>query len=106
MRKNRREIKQTLPANIHLANKNEARLLRQMRAKSKSTELEIRAIKDNRKKLSEAQDAGEKMLNWYQQIQQRKKRILKSLTLKYKLAKEHPTIQNEFKQICQSLRIL
>jgi hypothetical protein len=64
--KDRRIIKNSLPDNVHLMNKSEAKALRQLRAKFKASELEIRLDKKKRKVLSEAQDAGEKPLSWIQ----------------------------------------
>lgn len=62
MKKDRRQIKKNLPSHVHLPNKNEAKLLRQLRAKLKLSTEQVRSDKRNRKLLSEAQDIGEKKI--------------------------------------------
>lgn len=48
--------------------------------------------------LSEAQDVGETPLHWQEKQAKKIKSILKSITLRLKLAKEHPLVQQEFKK--------
>lgn len=55
----RREVKLSLPNGVHLMNKNEAKVMRQLKKKTGLSEEEIREVKKYRKMLSDAQDAGE-----------------------------------------------
>lgn len=96
--KNRREIKSTLPPNVHLMNKNEAKLLRQLKKKTGLNETEIRQNPDYRKALSEAQDKGERELRLHEKALRVKKQLLKAITKELKLAAEHPKVQKVFKE--------
>jgi hypothetical protein len=82
---------------FHLMNKNEAKMLRHLKIKTGLTKEQILEVKEYRVMLSEAQDAGEKRLSYNQGIEKRKKRILKSITKRLKLAKEHPLVVAEFR---------
>lgn len=82
---------------FHLMNKNEGKMLRMLKIKTGLTKEEILKIKEYRIILSEAQDAGEKRLSYIEKSEKRKKRILKSITKRLKLAKEHPLVVEEFR---------
>lgn len=97
--KDRRIIKANLPAGIHLMNKNESKMLRQIKMKTGLTEEQIRAEKKYRIILSNAQDQGETPLKYNEKKAKRVKELYKSLTKRFKLAKEHPIVQAEFKKI-------
>ena len=83
---------------FHLMNKNEAKMLLQLKIKTGLTKEEILNVKEYRVMLSEAQDAGEKRLSYHDGCEKRKKRILKSITKRLKLAKEHPLVVAEFRE--------
>lgn len=83
---------------VHLMNKNESKKLRQLRIQTGLTKEEILKEKKYRIMLSEAQDKGEKRLDYYNSIEKRKKRILKSITKRLKLAKEHPLVISEYRE--------
>ena len=97
--KDRRTIKANLPAGVHLMNKNESKMLRKLKSQTGLTEEELRAEKKYRIILSKAQDKGERLLGLDEKIDRNRKQLLKHLTKKHKLAKEHPIVQKEFKEI-------
>lgn len=86
---------------VHLMNKNEAKKLRQLMAQTGLTKEEILKVKEYRIQLSEAQDAGEKELGYFAGIERRKKWIMKSITKRLKLAKEHPLVVAEYRKELQ-----
>lgn len=98
MRGTKRDIKKsTAPKGVHIPNKNEAKLLRKLMAETKFSEEEIRTIKKYRIMLSEAQDKGEKPTEKTKTDKEKwEARIMKSVTRKLKLAKEHPLVIEEF----------
>lgn len=83
---------------VHLMNKNESKKLRQIMKQTGLTKEEILKVKEYRVMLSEAQDRGEKELSYHDKREKQKKRILKLITKRLKLAKEHPLVVSEFKE--------
>ncbi len=98
MRGTKRDIiKSTAPKGVHIPNKNEAKLLRKLKAETGLTEEELRKIKKYRVMLSEAQDKGEKPTeNTKTDKEKLQENIMKSVTKDLKLAKEHPLVIAEF----------
>lgn len=90
----KRRVRKAFAGGEHVPNKNEAKLLRKLMAETKLSEEEIRSIKKYRIMLSEAQDKGEKPTKTDKE--KHKERIMKSVTKKLKLAKEHPLVIEEF----------
>lgn len=86
---------------IHVMNKNERKSLRKLKAKYKiKDEQEIRMVKKNRVILStEQKKTGDKS-----QFKRYVLKILKRVTKKLKLPKEHPLVINEFKKEIQEYR--
>lgn len=82
-------LKQALPPDTHLPNKNEAKLLRKLKHDTGLTETQIRNIKGYRIALSQSQKVPRAKNN-------RKERnflyYVKSATSELKLAKEHPLV--------------
>jgi len=72
----------------HYPNKNEAKLLRQLKVKTGLSEIEIRENKEYRKMLSVAQKEGEKALR--SNVDKRHQHLIKIACRETKLAKEHP----------------
>ncbi len=86
--------KLSAPVDIHLPNKNEAKVLRRIMSETGLTEKEIRTHKKYRIKLSEAQKVCKKSFN--EKKDKELKKIMKSVTTEFKLAKEHPLVIAEF----------
>lgn len=88
----RHRLKLSLPADVHLPNKNEAKLLRKIKAETGMNEKEIRSIYKYRKMLSDAskkegsKTERERRLIW----------LMKSITKELKLPKEHPIVLEKF----------
>lgn len=79
----------SVDSNIHVMNKNERKALRQLKAKLKQSELDIRKSKKNRKTLSDAQKRhGDKSPHERMLL-----RIQKQVTKKMKLPREHPLVK-------------
>ncbi|NJO65859.1 MAG: hypothetical protein HC836_49650 [Richelia sp. RM2_1_2] len=87
----RRYIKSILPPEIHLPNKNEAKLLRKLKKQTGMTEEEIRSHKKYRILLSQAQ----KNVRKHTEQEKMFLAILKNITKKLKLSKEHPLVLKE-----------
>lgn len=87
---------------VHLMNKNEAKMLRKIMAESGLTKEQVLEVKEYRVRLSEAQDAGEKQHSYQENLEKRKKRLLKAVTKRLKLAKEHPLVVAEYKKLIET----
>lgn len=72
----------------HYPNKNEAKLLRQLKVKTGLSEVEIRTNKEYRKMLSVAQKEGENAIRSSET--KRYRHLIKMACRETKLAKEHP----------------
>lgn len=83
----------------HIPNKNEATLLRRLMSQTGMTEEEIRSIKMYRVMLSREQ----KRKGFKTPAERAKLNLLKRVTHKLKLAKEHPLVKLEFNRL---LRII
>lgn len=93
----RHRLKILLPANVHLMNKNESKMLRKLKMKTKMSEAEIRSVKKYRVMLSEAQDSGEKPLNFSQRYDKHMKLLKKSVSRETGLPPWHPDFQKKLK---------
>lgn len=100
----RQRIKAAAPANVHLPNTNEAKMLRKIRAETGLSEIEVRNIKKYRKMLSEAQDVGERELTVDEMREKYSASIYKTITKRLKLAKEHPLVVAEYKEYLKTHR--
>jgi hypothetical protein len=88
----RHSLKLSLPPDVHLPNKNEAKLLRRLKAETGLSEEEIRSIHKYRKMLSEeSKKEGKK-----NETQRRLISLMKSITKELKLPKEHPNVLDRF----------
>lgn len=95
-------IKETLPADVHLMNRDEAKTLRKLMAETKMTEEELRSIKKYRKILSDAQKEGQKskMSKQARYVTN----LMKEVTKELKLAKEHPLVLAKFRELLEKER--
>lgn len=89
---------------VHVMNKNESKKMRQLQIQTGLSKEEILKEKKYRIMLSEAQDAGEKELSLEGKVARLKKKILKNLTVKLKLPKEHPLVVSEYKEKLEKLK--
>lgn len=80
------------PKGKHIMNKNEAKLCRRLMAETGLSEEELREHKKYRRMLSAAQVAGHKQKRYWghRRTDKRVSAILKNVTRKLKLPKEHP----------------
>jgi hypothetical protein len=93
----RHRLKLSLPADVHLPNKNEAKTLRKIMSETGLTEKEVRAIHKYRKQLSEAS----KVKKGKSKLQRVAEDHLKEITKVLKLPKKHPTVVEAFKKELQ-----
>lgn len=77
----------------HILNKNESKLLRKLMSETELTEKELREHKKYRKMLSDAQKVPVARLS---ELEKNKRDTMKEITKELKLAKEHPTVVEEF----------
>lgn len=97
--------KHSAPPGVHIPNKKEAKLLRSLMSKTGLTEKELRNHKIYRKMLSDAQTADQKSPMWYRSAARLRKSaitLMKKITRKLKLPKEHPAVKEEFSREKQS----
>ena len=93
----RLRIKKSLPKDVHMPNKNEAKVLRRIMSESGLSEKEVREHKKYRKELSTAQKPKtnrQSHLKGYLHI-------LKSVTRELKLPKEHPDVIKLYLERCK-----
>lgn len=89
----RHRLKLSLPADVHLPNKNEAKELRRLMSENNMSEKQIRAIPVFRKLLAMAREKkGTKS-----ELDRRLLIILKDITKEVKLPKSHPIVVERFK---------
>jgi len=101
MRNYRRAHKYSLPPEIHLMNKNEAKQLRKIKAETGLTEKEIRAHKNYRILLSKAQKKQGTKTHFNRRVLSGLKSILQEL----KLPKEHPLVLERIKLELERARL-
>lgn len=89
----RHQLKLRLPPDVHLPNKNEAKLLRKLMAETGLNEEEIRSIYKYRKMLS----AASKKQGTKSEMDRKLLAILKEITREVKLPKKHPIVLERFK---------
>ena len=86
-----------VPKGVHVMNSDEAKVMRQLKAKTGLTEEKIREVKKYRVMLSEAQKNGQKALR--SKRQKLKDNLMKSATEETKLAKEHPKTKEVYAKL-------
>lgn len=91
-----------VPADIHVMNKNEAKLLRQLKAKTGLSEEELRSQKKYRVQLSTAQKIGTK--SKISKKDRYIKKLTKNITRELKLPKEHPDVVKRLNDTIQKLQ--
>lgn len=97
----RKMRKSMAPDGVHVPNKNEATLLRKIMSKYGLTEKEVREIKKYRVMLSDTQKVKTAKLS---DDEKEKKYLMKLITRKYKLAKEHPVVVECFNKNIKNLK--
>ena len=83
-----------VPRDIHVMNKNEAKVMRRLKNETKLSEGEIRKVKKYRIMLSEAQKEGQNAKRT--KIQKVRDAVMKDVCRKLKLPKEHPNVQKAY----------
>jgi len=83
-----------VPRDIHVMNKDEAKVMRRLKNETGLSEEEIRKVKKYRVMLSEAQKEGQKAKRT--KIQKVRDKVMKDVCRKLKLPKEHPDVQKEY----------
>lgn len=86
----------------HVMNKNEAKLCRKLMSETGKTEEELRKDKKYRKMLSEAQKEGQKPKRT--RLQKARDKVMKTITRRLKLPKEHPDVINVYVDEWEMLR--
>lgn len=84
--------KKSLPADVHLPNKNEAKLLRRLMSETGLSEVELRTHYKYRRMLSEARKKEGSKSQFERDINS----ILKDVTRELKLPKSHPKVVEKF----------
>jgi hypothetical protein len=92
----RHRLKITLPPNVHFMNKNEAKMLRKLRAKTGLSEEVLRSFKKYRKVLSDSQDAGEKPSSHESKVAKYYKRLRKLAASNLGISQCHPDFAKKF----------
>ena len=82
------------PDGVHIMNKDEAKVMRQLINKTGMTEEKIRQHKKYRVMLSQAQKEGQKAKRT--PLQKARDNTMKSVTRKLKLPKEHPDVKKAY----------
>ena len=93
----RLRIKKSLPKDVHLPNKNEAKVLRRIMSETGMSEKEVREHKKYRIELSKAQKVKHNPKSHLKGFQH----ILKSVTRELKLPKEHPDVIKLYLERCK-----
>lgn len=91
-----------VPKDIHVMNKDEAKLCRKLMSETGLSEEELREHKKYRIMLSEAQKLGSKELAYSAKHNRTKKRLMKQATKRTGLAKAHPETQKIYKELVES----
>jgi len=98
----KRKMKKALaPEGVHVPNKNEAKLLRKIMSETGLSEKEIREHKTYRIQLSNVQKVVKSKLTSEERV---KIRVMKSITKKLKLAKEHPLVVEAFNKEWEKIK--
>lgn len=94
----RYRIKQELPSDVHLMNKNESKLLRKLKKQTGLTEPELRGIKKYRVMLSDAQKIGTKSkTSIYEKRRRYYNSMKRSIAVKLNLPVWHSDVDTKFK---------
>jgi len=91
--------KKYAPVGVHVPNKNEAKLLRKIMSNTGLNESEVRKHYKYRLMLSTAQKSNTEDWDPNREMKRSMKTLMKSITKRLKLAKEHPTVVAEFIKI-------
>lgn len=95
--KSRHELKLSLPPDVHLKNKDEARCIRQLSAKTGLSEAELRRSKKYRQLIANARNKGNRPGPYRDRHKWRNCRwIMKRICEDLKLPREHPDVKDAF----------